>query len=511
MRKRWMAGMVALLWAVSCFGMTAQAAGARTYELDALELRVDIPEGYGVFTRDTPADDPVYKEFGSTKADMDALLSENDIFLDAVAEDRSHEIQVTMCDSPLTNFSELGDTILLMLTSAIVEVAEDYGITYTKTEVYHHGQVNWIKMYSTFQEDTQTLYRLQYYTVCNAQAITIILRTYTEADLQAWEAECQAIVDSADFWGMEPLPEPAATEPFPYTDPKTGVSFTVPANWEQGEPDESHDLLEAKFVSVQDRGLSMMYSSVDVWAQMSDYEKVGWTRRDMDSDIYQEADIAEIVADEGVEDAVVSRTQYGGKSYFLVEWDAGSLTEMNISIPMTMLARVENGYMYMYMFAEGTDHPYFRDFIQMVSSVQYPELEEEAPSGVPDSMAFGVATLLLVVSLIAGVAVLLWARGKKPGRNSAAEPVWSAERPVDGQGQTAEPSAEEAAPQGPAEAQEDVIQGPEAYPQEPASEPEAGESERPKLLFCHKCGSRLPPEGMYCVRCGAKIPDEGRR
>ena len=48
------------------------SAASNTYDLDELELKVTIPSGYSVITRDTPASDPIFSDLGTTKS---ALIS----------------------------------------------------------------------------------------------------------------------------------------------------------------------------------------------------------------------------------------------------------------------------------------------------------------------------------------------------------------------------------------------------------------------------------------------------
>lgn len=67
MTKRATICVVILLWVASLFSITANAAGVTTYNLDELNMSIDIADDYDVFIRDTSVDDSTYARYGITK------------------------------------------------------------------------------------------------------------------------------------------------------------------------------------------------------------------------------------------------------------------------------------------------------------------------------------------------------------------------------------------------------------------------------------------------------------
>ena len=101
----------------------AFAADENTYRLDSLGLSIEIPEGYTVLTRDTSANDPSLDVFGLTKDDLDSLMTDGNIYLDAWDDSTMTEILVTMTKSELGDFNSLSDTLLLFLTLMRMKVS----------------------------------------------------------------------------------------------------------------------------------------------------------------------------------------------------------------------------------------------------------------------------------------------------------------------------------------------------------------------------------------------------
>lgn len=574
MTKRVSICTVVLMCIALLVPISAQATGTTTYDLDQLGMSIDIPDDYDVFTRDTPADDPAYAWYGFTKESFDSLLEERNIYLNAIPPNSSREIVVTMIESTIQSFHLMSDTTLSFLASTWTDVYEDSGVTCLKYEIYQHQQVKFVKIYISQEDDGQPVYGLQYYTVCNGQAINITMHSYSGELTQADEDSLQEIVDSANFWNAEPIPETdITTEPFMYVDSKTGVSFTVPANWQEKALFEERTAIDAKFASTQEEGLLIFYGSADFWETIPESERAGLSRTDIDSLAFLEVDSVELARSWGVEGAEVSQKEYNGKTYLMMDGIlSGQAYEQTVSIPMIIALRMENGYLCHFQFAGTADSPYFQDFTQLLGSVQYPEV----PSGygtesthystyrpsVGASIATVIITSFLLTVAVYSLPIIIYRYGivKRPVEHKKAMRIVilygiaaffiisAIIFSIDGRGATGgaiflwswinyrvliggKPSAQDLPVQEAASSNnspQEIIPPTSPEPALPdgqihqtgisvLTEPEMSTSldpsksendARPKILFCHKCGSRLIFRGTHCFRCGAKIPDE---
>lgn len=486
MTKRAVVFLSVLLCVALLSSVTALAAETVTYELDALDMSIEIPGNYGTFTRDTPSNDSAYAQFGFTKEQVDGWLTEGNMYLNAIRLDGTHEVNVTMIESPLEDFIQLSDTTLSTLASTWVDMAESAGLTYIKSEIHKHEQVKFVKAYISQPYNDQTVYGLQYYTVCNGQAINITMHSYAGELTEEDESELEDIVDSANFRGAKLMENGGLeTKPFAYEDAETGVSFTVPANWVQADLNEERETIDAKFASTQEAGLLILYGSTDMWEQLTPGERLGYERSDLDTQMLSEADMTVLAAGAKMEDAKISTVDYGGKTYFFVEGTCqGEAYGLTMSLPTVILVRVENGYWFQFQFTgAGSDSPYFGDLVQLLNSVRYP-WEDSAPSalGAPSaekmsssSDASGpnaVIAWTLAAAAVLAMVLFVW-------RSKARE----AKMPKERQNNLETPQGD----------------GAELTPSQ------SEDCDPPEIRFCHKCGSKLAPGSETCEQCGTQI------
>lgn len=371
--KRIMQSLLIIICFVIVMPTHGFAASSSTYDLDELNMSIDIPDDYVVFTRDINSNDPNLSAYGLTKDNMSSLMESGNIYLNAWDKDVNFEIIVTMIDSSLGDFNQFSDTTLSAFASSFESEYKNMGITYLKSEKYQHEQAKFIKIYINQPNNGSTVYGLQYYTVYGSKAINVTIQSYSGKIDSAKEATLKTIVDSVFFWN-EPAKTaiPKESDPFKYSDSKTGASFTVPANWTEGTLTEEREYIDAKFTSNFEEGLSIIYGSNDVWSEFSAGDKVGLTRADIDNSIITIADIAEML---GTAANNVTTIKCGGKEYYKAEVTSKqSAYGLNISVTITYLYHVENGYIYSFQFSGPSGSEYYGDFETLLNSVNYPAI-----------------------------------------------------------------------------------------------------------------------------------------
>lgn len=358
---------------------TATATNTKTYELEELDIKIDIPENLIVFTRSIEINDPGLKVVGLTKADMETLMQDGNIYLNAIAENLDYEIIVTMIESSIDNFSLLSDTELMALMTIGDDEYEERNITRIKTEVYQHSQAKFIKLYISQPGYDSIVYGLQYYTTYNGKAINITLQSYSGVIDSVKEALLKSIVDSTVFGSDPPQRQKVEYSPsFLYTDDNTGVSFTVPENWSQVEFSKERKYLTAKFASNLEEGLIIVYSGNDFWSELSANEKQGLSRKDIDNNAISKSDIAYMY---GANENDIKMVKYNGIEYYkAVVTEAQDIFGFNLTVTMTYLCHIRNGYIFEFQFNAAEVSPYYKVFETLLSSVKYPGLEIEKSS-----------------------------------------------------------------------------------------------------------------------------------
>ena len=462
------------LW-VSLFALISSlyisvSAASNTY-LDELELQVTIPSEYSVITRDTPASDPIFSDLGTTKSALISQFESSSIYLNAISDTFNEEVVVTMTENNLSNFSLLSDTALETLTSAMVDQYTNYGINVSKYDIYHHSQAKFVRLY--FTDTGKTVHGLQYYTIYDGKAMNFTMRSYEGSLSYRQETAINTIVDSIKYDKAPPVADQGEdTNSFIHTDTDSGVTFTVPANWKQEAFSKDREFIDVKFVSTKEDGCTMIYGSTDMWSQMSASDRVGYTRSDLNNSAFTKSDIAEMYSTTADK---ISTVTYNGVEYFKGETNyISDAYGVDISVKMTQLVYIDNGWMYMFQFGGTSTHKLYSDFESLLKSVQYPTVSDVGGVGsahnttsnntndnTDDSSGIiAVVVLLVIVAVI--VVVVIVSRKKNQSEPANYTPIYNTPTP------------------------------------EPPSKPEP-------VIYCTKCGQALPLDSDFCHKCGTKV------
>ena len=454
-----------------CFSALA---ASNTYDLDELGLQVTIPNGYAVITRDTPASDPIFSDLGTTKSALISQFESSNIYLNAISDTYNEEVVVTMMENSLTNFSLLSDTTLNTLASTLVNQYTDYGINVSKYDIYQHSQAKFVRLY--FTDTGKTVHGLQYYTIYDGKAMNFTMRSYEGRLSSRQETAIKTIVDSIKYDKAPPVADRGEdTNSFIHTDTDSGVTFTVPANWKQEAFSKDREFIDVKFVSTKEDGCTMIYGSTDMWSQMSASDRAGYTRSDLNNSAFTKSDIAAMyntTADK------ISTVTYNGVEYFKGETNYTSdAYGVDITVKMTQLVYIDNGWMYMFQFGGTSTHKLYSDFESLLKSVQYPTVSDVGGVGstnnttsnntndnTDDSSGIIAVVVLFVIVAVIVVAMIV-SRKKNQSEPANYTPIYNTPTP------------------------------------EPPSRPEP-------TIYCTKCGQALPLDSDFCHKCGTKIIKE---
>ncbi len=569
--KRISAGVLLAFLLTVIMPTIAFAVSTDTYTIDELDMSIAIPSDYVVFTRDIDANDPNLSLYGLTKDSMSSLMTSGNIYLNAWDSDVNYEIIVTMIDSSLGDFNLLSDTTLSTLATSFESEYKSAGITYIKSEVYQHDQAKFLKIYISQPNGDSTAYGLQYYTVYADKAINITMQSYSGTINDSEENILKSIVDSAKF-GTDPqvaVTAPASTSPFQYSDTKTGASFTVPANWSEEPLSAERETIDVKFTSNTEEGMCILYGSTDAWAAMSTSERSGYTRSDFDNSVFSKADIAEMY---GVSASDVSVVLYNGNEYYCVETtNSSSSYGLDVTVTMTQVFRVENGYMYLFQFSGHSNNEYYDDFESLMKSVNYKSYNADTSTNgqsISDEYNVGSIILSLIITIViyslpiiiyryairkspveprkakkitiiygiaafivmsiliftinesgaAGGAILLWSYvnyqvltggTSKSSASSSQETIYD-DSVIEAQGKETNNTFELLN-------EEELSTQKTTCEQEPLKNNPTAESEEmtdiqqePEIMYCHKCGNKLLPGSLFCPKCGTQVPNKDR-
>ncbi|MBE6582331.1 MAG: hypothetical protein E7648_03605 [Ruminococcaceae bacterium] len=419
---------IVILLIVSAFFLAicmATFAVSGMYDIDDLELQVTIPSDYSVITRDTPASDPIFNRLGTTKSAIMSMFEASSIYLNALSETHNEEVVVTMTEINENDLNSYSDSALTILAASLVSEYSKYGFNISKYDVYQHSQTKFIRLY--FTDTAKTVHGLQYYTVYNSKAMNFTMRSYEGKLDSRQETAIKTIVDSIQFHKTTSSSNPGTdTKSFTHTDSESGVTFTVPANWNREGFTQDREYIDAKFVSTKEDGV-IIFGSTDVWAKMSASDKVGYNRSDLNNSVFTRSDIAAMyntTADK------ISTITYNGVQYFKGEINySTNVNGVNVSVTMTQLVYIDNGWMYMFQFGGTSTHKLYSDFEALLKSVKYPTASDVGDAGSSnnpnvennntnnDSESYYGIIIIAVLAVIA--VIVIYRKNNTPPTNSA--------------------------------------------------------------------------------------------
>lgn len=446
-----MAAMLMAIMLVSNLVIPARAA-SEEYVVSEMGISLDIPDEYIVFTRDMDKSDAALSDYGISKDELMEQFTAGNIYLNAVLPDGNEEIVVTMEENIISEFNGLGETSLLMLASTLKDGYEEYGISVSSYDIYHHPQLEFIRIY--FNTTDKTTYGLQYYTIYGGQAMNFTMRSYEGPISGSQERTIQNVVDSVELHFYVPTKTPVEETPaFVHTDPDTGTTFTVPANWSVQPFSKERDILDIQFSCAEDPTLMISYASYDLWSELSFFEKLFMSRSKAEELLSSTEYIAEMME---VPESSISKKVFNGKEYYFVETTyATEMYGMNFSSKVNLAVHIEDGWCYMFYFYGESNNPHYDEFVQLVKSVEYGDVGTSG-AGV------GIAVVIIITAAIVCVIVILKKKSKKKPATAATPKIAQPEILID----------------------QDYI-------------------------YCHHCGNKLPNDSLFCNICGTKMIKEG--
>ena len=402
------------------------ASSSNTYSIDELDMSIDIPSEYVVFTRNISDDDPNLSVYGISKNALLEMMESKNIYLNAWDNTVGFEIIVTMIQSSLSNFKDLSDSTLNFLASSISPSYADLGIALEKYEIFRHDQTKFIKLYISQPNGTGTAYGLQYYTVYNNMAINVTIQSYTGRIDSEKESILKSIVNTVYFNNAPILTDTVQETPsFLYTDEETDATFIVPANWCQKALTQDREILDVKFLSNHDASVSILYGSTDMWSEMSPREQRGLSRSDVNNSMLSKNEIAATI---GIDSNAISIVSYGGNDYYKYKTTTVSTVYgIDIEVVLTCFMRVENGYAFVFQFSGDDKSPYYKDFESLLESVKYPPVTESS-STTNKLFKFSVVNIiisLLITSTVYSLPIIIYRYGilKEPVEKARAKKI----------------------------------------------------------------------------------------
>ena len=421
---------------------TAYAAESVTYTLNELDMTIDVPSDYIVFTRDMDIEDPQLALYGFGQDELDELVEyykETNIFLDACSEDLNYELFVTMFTDDslqeLFDFNLFTDQELTEYAQILSSGFAAQGVNVLKIELLspRHPQAKFYKIY--LSDSDQYQYRLQFYTIVNGKAINVYFDAVDPVD-EALESRVMEIVNTISFKN-QPIaetspsvnPETESTpstiseaasspeagpeeelelpqEPINYYNKAAGVSFVVPVGWSEKDLLEEREHIRTKYIDLNGNTLLFGYSDLYASAEGARYD---YSRSDFNNELFAKADIERILNTEGSQVTSIEYETVNGIEYYRLTRELDTVTD-GIGVQTTMLSyiMIYHGIMYEFSSSDALDSNAYEDFMELMSSIRYDNITTSVLKesfDLPYNTSNEMVALTIVLSIVFTVVV----------------------------------------------------------------------------------------------------------
>lgn len=343
------------------------AAANNACYLKDVGIHVSIPDEFTVLTQDLDPDDPNLAAAGIDGDWLVSNMQKNHIYLDAIHQDASCEITITVKETDLEDFSNLSDKAMESMADQLLEVLSYLEIKPVYSKSVRYGQAKYAKFYMS----NDGSHNVTYLTVHCGRNVAIGLNSLTGEIDPRQEAFLEAVVESIRYETPPLLRKTIQQTPsFVYNDPMSLLSFTVPENWVSTDIKGESSGFTEKFVSAENKTAVILYGCHDAYPDEQEIAEYSFRERYLlVCDTLDNTSIEWYIEEMyGKDDPAISMTTYGEHEYYLVEYDVPDTYPLDNSL---FLIRNDHGIIYTFYFSLGRDDPHFSDFEDLISSANY--------------------------------------------------------------------------------------------------------------------------------------------
>ena len=352
------------------------AAGFTVYGIKPLQLEISLPEDYWVSFYD-PSDPDTWPEVsGLSQEQLEAYLKDMGVYLSAASPDRMTEVWVEMEEGSTADYTQVREEDFYLLLSQMEALYEDEEVEYLGAELYRHPQTPFLQVDTRQTVGNLDLYTRLYHTVYGGNSLDFYFRFLTDS-LTARQADfTQEVMDSVSFCGEAGQ---TLAEENSFQDEKTGAVLFVPEGWEAQDIQTESAYLTVRFLPEEAGTAGMiLYSSFDLPGSEA-LEKDGRDRTEVGHSQFTPQEVAQLL---GQEEGEIAQVTCGEMEYCQIQSEfTATLEGIAMTAPVTTLARIDDGYLYVYQFYGDREGAYFDDFLQMAANAVYPGAGQASESG----------------------------------------------------------------------------------------------------------------------------------
>lgn len=390
-KEKWLAGLLLGIFLLGVGTFYGKAESGKTVQLRNIRLSLEAPEGGLWYTReDVVSKKEELAQYGHDAWEERYIMEQEGIHFKFLADDGSYSIGlfVEPAEEGATDYRDLDGLDMEWVCQLRRLEAEHEGYTVTESWRCPKRQTVLVRLkYYDFGFNYEV-----YETRLGGQYYSFFGICWDEESTETMYSTMESLVDSALFGGVSFLttaPTVGSTTTRPqitalpdstisagpgfdltYTDSKTGLCFQVPEGWRLHPQQTLYQGVDVRYQSADKMDLLILYGSVDAYSQLSDQQKQGLTREDMNS---KGLTITQLSALLGLSEGVLSQTQYGETDFFTVDADVKktNLFQVAFNADYVQMFHLENGWLSVWQFNYEPYGGYYEQFQELLKTVTH--------------------------------------------------------------------------------------------------------------------------------------------
>ena len=246
--------------------------------VDAAPIMISVPNDCYILQQEIADDDPYLQKVGADKEKIQEYYKEAGIVLNAIAQDDSYEIVVTVNENQdvtyLYNINSVSDENVSELAQTIQQTYEEHGYTVDEFTLYENETAKYIVFSFEQEYEDSAVHCIQYDTIRDSRMYTVTLRSYTQEVSEQMSDMMRQIIDSVVFTQEEAS--------LTYEDAQYGITYELAPGWKEITADNEENIL-AQYMHTNGMGESIQFIARDIWGEMDMLHQLTNTRGELDA------------------------------------------------------------------------------------------------------------------------------------------------------------------------------------------------------------------------------------
>lgn len=407
MKKRNFLWIILLIWMISNIDIKAAETEMTQVTVEDADMSIMLPVTCYLLDQNIAEDDPYLQKVGGDREKIQNYYKEAGIILNAIAQDDSYEIVVTMNENMnidyVYNMQSLTEEQIREFADTIQTTYASYGYTVDGYELYDTEHASYVLFHFRQLYEEQTVQCYQYYTIRDSRIYNITLRSYVGEITAQMETMIGQVINSISF-GQD-------KQEITYKSEENGVSFGLAEGWKKVAVKEDEQYVQAQYMHTNELGESIQFFCMDLWGNMSSLHQLMNTREELTmTDALKESDkkkYKSYVSGFFADFDEVSFQKIGSNWYLTSEQPLQVESESIEGVYLQKsVVTIQNGILYAYQYGyyeDGNLHE--TDFEALIESIIYQEPKLLLEDGQHFKNIAGMLYKMTVVAILIGMAL----------------------------------------------------------------------------------------------------------